>query len=61
MRVKTTMKFKVAILQMKSLNRQYQKSSDIVIRMMKKASENGADILLLPEAFLTGYELPMSN
>lgn len=55
------MKFKVAILQMKSLNRQYQKSSDIVIRMMKKASENGADILLLPEAFLTGYELPMSN
>lgn len=55
------MKFKVAILQMKSLNRQYQKSSDIVIRMMKKASENGADILLLPEAFLTGYELPISN
>ena len=55
------MKFKVAILQMKSLNRQYQKSADIVIRMMKKASENGADILLLPEAFLTGYELPMSN
>lgn len=51
----------VAILQMKSLNRQYQKSSDIVIRMMKKASENGADILLLPEAFLTGYELPISN
>ncbi len=55
------MKFMVAILQMKSLNRQYQKSSDIVIRMMKKASENGADILLLPEAFLTGYELPISN
>ena len=55
------MKFKVAILQMKSLNRQYQKSSDIVIRMMKKASENGADVLLLPEAFLTGYELPISN
>lgn len=55
------MKFKVAILQMESLNRQYQKSSDIVIRMMKKASENGADILLLPEAFLTGYELPISN
>lgn len=55
------MKFKVAILQMKSLNRQYQKSSDIVIRMMKNASENGADILLLPEAFLTGYELPISN
>lgn len=28
---------------------------------MKEAAENGADILLLPEAFLTGYELPMSN
>lgn len=28
---------------------------------MKQAAENGADILLLPEAFLTGYELPMNN
>lgn len=28
---------------------------------MTKAAGNGADILLLPEAFITGYRLPMSN
>lgn len=55
------MKLKIAILQMKSLNRQYQKSTDIVLNKMREAAENAADILLLPEGFLTGYELPMSN
>lgn len=28
---------------------------------MREAAENEADILLLPEAFLTGYALPMDN
>lgn len=55
------MKFKVALLQMKSLNRQYQKSTDIVLEKMKEASNQKADLLLLPEVFLSGYELPMSN
>lgn len=55
------MKLKIAILQKKSLNRQYQKSADTIIEKMKEAAENGTDILLLPEVFLTGYELPMSN
>lgn len=55
------MKLKVAILQMKSPNRQYQKSTELVLARMKEATENKADLLLLPEAFLTGYELPMSN
>lgn len=55
------MKFKVAVLQMKSLNRKYQENVDSVIHRMEEASENGADILLLPEAFLSGYELPRSN
>lgn len=27
---------------------------------MKKASINNADILLLPECFITGYDLPMT-
>lgn len=27
---------------------------------MEEASENHADILLLPECFITGYDLPMS-
>lgn len=53
--------FKIAILQMKSRNRKYQESTDIVLDKMKEAKDNGADILLLPEVFLTGYVLPMSN
>ncbi|MGN0202964.1 MAG: carbon-nitrogen hydrolase family protein, partial [Coprococcus sp.] len=52
---------KIAILQKKSFNRQPSRSTEIVMETMKEAAENGADILLLPEAFLTGYELPMSN
>lgn len=55
------MKLKTAILQMRSENREYQKNTDIVIEKMAEASENGADILLLPEAFITGYGLPMGN
>lgn len=52
---------KVAILQKKSLDRQPSRNTEIVLKTMKEAAENGADILLLPEAFLTGYELPMGN
>ena len=55
------MTFKIAILQKKSPYRQCAKSTEIIMAKMKEAAENGADILLLPEAFLTGYELPMSN
>lgn len=55
------MQMKIAVLQKKSLNRQLSRSTETVIGTMKEAAENGADILLLPEAFLTGYELPMGN
>ena len=55
------MKLKVAVLQKGSLNRQFAKSTEIVLGRMQEAAEHGADILLLPEAFLTGYELPMTN
>ena len=55
------MKFKVAILQRKSLDRQYQESTHIVIDQMKAAATEKADLLLLPEVFLTGYELPFCN
>ncbi|MCI9437829.1 MAG: carbon-nitrogen hydrolase family protein [Lachnospiraceae bacterium] len=55
------MKFKVAILQMKSLDRQYQESTHVVIDKMKAAAAAKANILLLPEVFLTGYELPFCN
>lgn len=55
------MKLKVAVLQKRSLDRQFAKSTEIVLGRMQEAAEHGADILLLPEAFLTGYELPMTN
>ena len=46
------MNFRVAILQMKSLNRKHQESTDIVLDKMREAAEHGADILLLPEAWI---------
>lgn len=52
---------KIAILQKKSLDRQFSRNTETVIETMKEAAKNGADILLLPEAFLTGYSLPMDN
>ncbi|MDE5937491.1 MAG: carbon-nitrogen hydrolase family protein [Lachnospiraceae bacterium] len=55
------MKFKTAVLQKRALSRQTEKNTDTVIKSMEEAAREGADILLLPEAFLTGYELPISN
>ena len=52
--------FKVAILQKRALNAQIEKNIESIIMAMKEASENHADILLLPECFVTGYDLPMS-
>lgn len=54
------MTFKVAILQKRALNAQIDKNVESIITAMKKASENEADILLLPECFITGYDLPMT-
>ena len=53
--------FKVAVLQKRSLNREMSKSINIIISNMELAAEKGADILLLPECFITGYELPIEN
>lgn len=52
---------KVAILQKKSFDRQPLQNTELVLETMENAAADGADILLLPEAFLTGYVLPMSN
>ena len=54
------MTFKVAILQSRAENGNIKKNIDTVISSLKEASQNGADILLLPECFITGYELPMT-
>lgn len=52
--------FKVAILQKRSINEQIDKNIETIIMAMEEASEKHADILLLPECFITGYDLPMS-
>ncbi len=53
--------FRLAILQMRSENRAYNKNTEAIIENMKTASSNGADMLLLPECFITGYDLRISN
>ena len=53
--------FKVAVLQKPSPDRQFDKSVAIILEAMAQASAAGADILLLPECFITGYNLPMDN
>ncbi len=52
--------FKVAILQSRAENSNIKRNIDTIICSMKEAPKNGADILLLPECFITGYELPMT-
>lgn len=44
----------------RSINEQIDKNIETIIMAMEEASENHADILLLPECFITGYDLPMS-
>jgi len=52
--------FKVAILQTRAELSNIKRNVNTIICSMKEASKNGADILLLPECFVTGYELPMT-
>ncbi len=55
------MRFKTAVLQMRSADRAYDKNIKIIIEKMTEAGRNNADILLLPECFITGYDLTISN
>ena len=56
------MKFlNIAILQMRSRNRDFQNNISMVIDKMKEAKRNNADLLLLPECFITGYDLTIDN
>ena len=50
--------FKVAILQQCAENGQIDCNMKKIISAMEEASEHSADILLLPECFITGYDLP---
>ena len=55
------MLFKVAVLQKRSYPKEISKNVDVIISSMEHAAGNNADILLLPECFMTGYELPLEN
>lgn len=52
---------RVAVLQMRSVNREYESNIKTIIKYMSEAKQNGADILLLPECFITGYDLTIDN
>lgn len=54
------MLFRVAVLQA-SAERNRQKNVEKIILNMKEASEKGADILLVPECFITSYTMPIAN
>lgn len=53
--------FRIAVLQKRSLNRSFPESVSRILSYMESAAEQNADLLLLPECFITGYELPMTN
>jgi len=55
------MTFKTAVLQMASAGRDIEQNTATIIAKMQEASEHKADILLLPECFLNGYILPITN
>lgn len=51
--------FQAAVLQKRSLGRKMSENINTVISNMERAAKNSADILLLPECFITGYQLPI--
>ena len=53
--------FKVAVLQMRSVDRAYDNNIKTIIKSMTEAKNNSADILLLPECFITGDDLTIKN
>lgn len=55
------MKFTVAVLQMRSAAREKEKNTQTILSKMREAARAGADILLLPECFITGYDLPIES
>ena len=55
------MTFRAAVLQMRSVNREYESNIKTIIKNMAEAKQNGSDILLLPECFITGYDLTIDN
>lgn len=52
--------FRVAILQMPSTTRDIGKNTKTLLVKLEEAAKEKADILLVPECFITGYALPIA-
>ena len=52
---------KIAVVQSRSTPRAVEENTRAGLEWCRKARENGADLILFPECFLTGYQLPISN
>lgn len=55
------MLFKIAVLQKCSVVQAYDENMKTIISSMTEAKKNNGDILLLPECFITGYDLTITN
>lgn len=51
---------KIAVVQKKYYNLEYDKNLEIGVQSIKEAKNLGADIVLFPECFITGYSLPIT-
>lgn len=51
---------KIAVVQKKYYNLEYDKNVEIGVQSVKEAKNLGADIVLFPECFITGYSLPIT-
>lgn len=54
------MNFKIAVLQARSESRNIKGNLEKIKRVIKEAAMHGADLVLLPECFVTGYDLPIA-
>ena len=53
--------FRIALLQKTALPGHFHWNLNALLTAMKVAKKNGADLLLPPECFLTGYHFPVTN
>lgn len=52
---------KIAVVQKSYYNLDYNRNVNIGIDAIKEAKNLGADIVLFPECFITGYSLPITK
>ena len=51
-------KLKVALIQYDTITPDIEQNTITAIKLIREASENGADLVLFPECFLTSYSVP---